>query len=153
MSPAPAINRFVPLRRLVAHLSSLGFHCKMYIVFLHDQNDIQKGEWLGTMIHEAFYSVTSPVGKTEAAGESPFMDASWRKKPSGLSIPCCLVPTPDLLQTPRTCCVSSVQLITKQTQTFLGSPRRAQKCKVSSCLELLGGIFLSRGNQRGLGEK
>lgn len=149
MSPAPAINRFVPLRSIVAHLSSLGFHCKLYIVFLHDQNDIQKGEWLGTMSHEAFCSVTSPVGETEATGDSPFMEeeAKWPAHP------CCLAPNPDLLQTPRTCCVSGIQLITKQTQTFLGSPRRSQKYKVSSYLELLGGIFLSGGSQRGLGEK
>lgn len=63
---------------------------------------------------------------------------------------------PGFLQTPRVCCVSGSQWITEQMQTFLGSPRRAQKCRVSSSSSLTrvsGNVFLSGGTQRDLREK
>lgn len=53
------------------------------------------------------------------------------------------------------CCVAGIQWITTQTQTFLCSPRRSQKCKVStsSALTRVSGSISSLGGQRDLREK
>lgn len=106
-----------------------------------------RGHRPGTTCPEAFRSVTRPVGETEAAGDSPFMDTSWSKKPG--SILSLLLGTHPRFpaDSKRLLCIG-YPVDNKTNPDVSSQSKEDPEVQSVLLLRVSGGIFLSRGSQR-----